>query len=163
MKRDDDADALPSAKAMVALEALTKKKADKRRAAEAWRLVTGAASNPDFHAVLDFARENELVLPCEQTDPTAANLTWTNPIDGSEMVWIPAGKFVYGTQGKTAECAGFSLARRPVTNAQFTDFISELSYWPENALENGTLISHCPGGVIPKGKEQHPVTFVSLF
>src|SRR6266545_7248810 len=137
MKRDDDADALPSAKAMVALEALTKKKPDKKRAADAWRLVTGAAANPDFHAVLDFARENELVLPCEQTDPAAPCLTWTNPIDGSEMVWIPAGKFVYGTQGKTAECAGFSLARRPVTNWQFANYTAEcapVSPVPEDEL-----------------------------
>ena len=118
MKPDDDDDTpetpadaarYPSAKAIAALESLTAKKAGKARSAEAWKLVTGAAANPDFHAVLDFARENELVLPCEQTDPTAPNITWTNPIDGSEMVWIPPGKFLYGAEGKSAEAAGFSL------------------------------------------------------
>ena len=86
------------------------------------------------HAVLDFARDHELVLPCEQTDPTAANLTWTNPIDDSEMVWIPPGKFIYGTQGKTAECAGFSLARWPVTNEQFSWFNKATVYTPPVAI-----------------------------
>jgi serine/threonine-protein kinase len=163
----DDSTQYPSAAAIVALEALTKKKADKKRAAEAWRLVAGAAGNPDVHAVLDFAREHELVQACEHTDPTAApNLTWTNPIDGSEMVWIPAGKFVYGTEGKTAECAGFSLARYPVTNEQFAEFLGATKYVPpKDHPEPDSFVSHWTGSVswIPKGKEKHPVVFVSLF
>src|SRR5215813_2898623 len=114
--KDDDEDTgaslneavrFPSAKVIGELEALTKKKADAKRAAEAWRLINLAGANPDFHAVLDYARDHELALPCEQTDSTAVNLTWKNPVDGSEMVWIPAGKFLYGGGTKTAECAGF--------------------------------------------------------
>lgn len=165
MKPDDEAARFPSAKTIVALDALTKKHADTARAADAWRLVTGAAANPDFHAVLDFAREYELVLPCEQTDPTAANLTWTNPIDGSEMVWIPAGKFVFGTDGKTAECAGFSLARWPVTNQQFARYVDAAGYYPDDSYsDSGMLLSHWQAtGPPPKGKENHPVTWVSLF
>jgi serine/threonine-protein kinase len=162
MSRKEDANAPPSAQTMVALEALTKKKADKKRAAEAWRLVTSAAANPDFHAVLDFARENELVLPCEQTDPNAPNITWTNPIDDSEMVWIPAGKFIYGTQGKTAECAGFSLARWPVTNQQFAYYVG--ACWPVSPIpEDSLFLSHFTKDGPPKNKENHPVTFVTLF
>ena len=163
MKPEDSAQP-PSAQTIVALEALTKKKADKKRAAEAWRLVAGAADNPDFHAVLDYARENELVAACEQTDAAAPNLTWRNPIDGSEMVWIPAGKFLYGTANKTAECAGFSLARHPVTNEQFATFVAETGYAPPKEHgDNSTFLSHWSGGKPPKGKEQHPVTWVSLF
>jgi serine/threonine-protein kinase len=162
MKPDDTATP-PSAQTIVALEALTKKKADKKRAAEAWKLVTSAAANPDFHAVLDFARDHELVLPCEQTDPTAANLTWTNPIDGSEMVWIPPGKFIYGTDGKTAECAGFSLARWPVTNGQFSEFTSATNYNPPtDHPEPDTFLSHWRDASI-RQRTHHPVTFVSLF
>jgi|SRR5579883_403233 len=170
MKPDEDASRpsneaarFPSAKAIVELETLAKKKADTKRAAEVWRVVTGAAANPDFHAVLDFAREHELVLPCEQTDPTAPNLTWTNPIDGSEMVWIPPGKFIYGRQHKTAECAGFSLARWPVTNEQFVAFLHATKYVPKDNSENGEMLAHCPKLIIPKGQEKHPVTWVSLF
>src|SRR4051812_43694558 len=150
MKPEDSAQP-PSAQTIVALEALTKKKADKKRAAESWRLVAGAADNPDFHAVLDYARENELVMACEQTDATAPNLTWKNPIDGSEMVWIPAGKFVYGTAGKTAECAGFSLARHPITNEQFATFVAETNYAPPKEHgDNSTFLSHWSGGKPPK-------------
>jgi serine/threonine-protein kinase len=155
---------LPSAKAMVALEALTKKKADASRAAEAWRTVAGAAGNPDSHVVLDFARENELVMACEHTDPAAPNLRWTNPIDGSEMVWIPPGKFEYGTGKKTAECAGFSLARYPVTNEQFAQFVAETKYAPPKEHgDNSLFLSHWSGGKPPKSLANHPVTFVSLF
>lgn len=154
----------PSAKAMIALEALTKKKADRARAAEAWRIVAGAAANADHHVVLDYARENELVMACEHTDPTAPNLKWTNPIDGSEMVWIPPGKFVYGTAGKTADCAGFSLGRHPITNEQFAQFLAETKYAPPKEHgDNSTFLSHWSGGKPPKGKEKHPVTWVSLF
>ncbi len=173
MARDDDEDTppsnpnaperFPSAKAIVDLEALAKKKPDKARAVEAWRVVTSAAGNPDAHAVIDFAREHELVLPCEHTDHTKANLTWTNPLDGSEMVWIPAGKFVYGAKGKSAECAGFSLGRFPVTNAQFQQFLKETKYQPPKAHpENNLFVSHWPNKE-PKGIEKHPVTWVSLF
>lgn len=150
----------PSADVIVGLESLTKTAADADRAKKAWTLVTGAAANPDFHAVLDYAREHELVLPCEQTDPTAVNLTWTNPIDGSEMVWIPAGKFVYGKYDKTDELPGFSLARWPVTNNQFARFTDLSSYAPpEDHPDNDLFVSHWERGNI---KDEHPVTFVSL-
>jgi serine/threonine-protein kinase len=159
-----EAERFPSAKVIGELDALTKKKADKKRAAEAWRLVTGAAANADFHAVLDFARDHELVLPCEQTDPAAANLTWTNPIDGSEMVWIPPGKFIYGTEGKTAECAGFSLARWPVTNEQYEAFLTAGAYRPPSEHPDDEMfLAPWHAGYIPEGEHKHPVTFVSLF
>src|SRR5262245_35917531 len=138
MSTDDEDDTpkpggpLPSAKALHELEELAKQTPGKARTAAAWRLVASAAANPDAHAVLDFAREAELVLPCEQTDTTAANLTWTNPIDDSEMVWIPPGKFVYGTKGQEAVAAGFSLGRFPVTNDQFAGFLRETRYTPTN-------------------------------
>ncbi|QJX00436.1 formylglycine-generating enzyme family protein [Frigoriglobus tundricola] len=179
MNPEDDGDAadpsdparFPSAKVIVALEALTKQPADSARAAAAWRLVTGAAANPDFHAVLDYAREHDLVLPCEQTDAAAANLTWTNPIDGSEMVWIPPGPFVYGTHGATGECAGFSLGRWPVTNEQFAKHNREAAYQPPTRhASNEQFLSHW--GAFsrdwaylsePDEIRNHPVTYVSLF
>jgi serine/threonine-protein kinase len=172
MTRDEEDDApnpnaperYPSAKAIVELEALAKKKPDRKRAAAAWKIVTGAAANPDAHAVIDFARENELVLPCEHTDATKANLTWTNPIDGSEMVWIPPGKFIYGTEGKTAECAGFSLGRWPVTNEQFVKFLNETNYVPAAGHGDNELFgSHWWHGQPAKTRAKHPATFVSMF
>lgn len=160
----EEAARFPSAQTIVKLEALTKTTAGDARSAAAWKLVAGAAANADFHAVLDYAREHELVFACEITDATAPNLRWTNPVDGSEMVWIPGGKFLYGSEKKPAELPGFSLARYPVTNAQFAKFLSESKYAPPKEHgDNTPFLSHWTKGAPPKGKEKHPVTFVSLF
>ena len=165
-KKKDDApvDHYPSAKALAELQSLLKGKASPDRTIKAWRVIVDASDNPDFHAVLDFALENELVRGCEQTDPTAANTSWTNPIDGSEMVWIPPGPFVCGTPNKPAECAGFSLGRHPVTNEQFARFLELSGHKPDpDHDENELFVSHWRGGKVPANKGQHPVTFVSLF
>lgn len=160
----DAAASYPSAKALVELEALTKQEGTPARALAAWRIVTASARNPDAHAVLDFAREHELVLPCEHTDPSAPNLSWTNPLDGSEMVWIPAGKFPVGTEGEFGHAEGFSLARWPVTNEQYMRFLSEADYQPPPEHPNyDAYLSNWTTAGPPKGKEKHPVTFVSLF
>jgi serine/threonine-protein kinase len=143
----------PSAKVLHELTLLAKKPATKQRAAQAWRLVTSVMGNPDVHGVLDFALENELVLPCEQTDASATNLTWTNPIDGSEMVWIPGGKFLYGRLNKTAECPGFSLGRFPVTNEQFSKFLVTTEYWPATQGDTAPPLEFA----------KHPRTHVSFF
>jgi serine/threonine-protein kinase len=160
-----DADRYPSAKAMGELEALVKRAPSAERAKEAWRVVTTAAWNPDAHAVLDFARDKELVLPCEQTDSRAPNLTWTNPLDGTEMVWIPGGEFVYGTQRKTATLPGFSLARWPVTNVQYETFFMETYYNPSplHGESNDAFLMHANGDQFSKRQQKHPVTFVSLY
>jgi serine/threonine-protein kinase len=156
-------DALPSAKALHELTLLAKEKATAKRHALAWRLVASVAGNPDAHAVLDYARENDLVLACEQTDGDT-NLTWKNPIDGSEMVWIPPGKFVFGAKNQTAEAAGFSLGRVPVTNDQFALFLKESGYSPdEDHPDNDVYLSHWGGKGPPKAQENHPVTRVSFF
>lgn len=175
MAEDDEDDAPisakqsapPSSDALHQLTLLAKHQPGKKRAEAAWRVVTGVTGNPDAGAVIDFARENELVLPCDQTDPAAPNLTWTNPLDGSEMVWIPPGKFVYGDDGETAESAGFSLGKWPVTNSQFGKFVAAEKYGPptqhpdnEGFLSGWTNLDWDP--TPPKGKEHHPVTWVSL-
>ena len=67
---DDDTDTpvaktepLPSAHALHALTQLAKQEPSAKRHASAWAVVTSAAGNPDAHAVLDFACENELGHP----------------------------------------------------------------------------------------------------
>jgi serine/threonine-protein kinase len=158
------ADRYPSAKAMLELGELLGQPAGAKRSRAAWRIVTGASGNPDFHAVLDFALENDLVAACEQTDRTAANVRWTNPTDGSEMVWIPPGKFLYGKDNAPAECGGFSLGRWPVTNELFARFVDEDGYQPpEFHPENDQFLAHWKQGKIPKSLSRHPVTYVSLF
>ncbi len=175
MSADDDDDddtptqkqttaAPPSAKALHELMQLAKQQPSPQRSLAAWRFVTSVAGNPDAHGVLDYARENELVLPCEHTDGETANLTWTNPIDGSEMVWIPPGKFICGTRGETAETAGFSLGRWPITNSQFSTFEGSARYAPDpDHPDNHQFLSQWQNRKLPKGQEGHPVTYVSLF
>ena len=102
-KKEEAVDHYPSAKALIALQAIAGEKASGDRTIRAWREIATVAGNPDAHAVLDFAMESGLASACEQLDPLAPNVTWTNPLDGSEMVWIPPGAFVYGKLGKTAE------------------------------------------------------------
>lgn len=159
-----EVDHYPSASALVALQRMAGEPPSADRSGRAWRAVAGAAGNPDFHAVLDFALENALVLPCEETDPAAPNLTWVNPIDGGEMVWIPPGPFVHGKLRKTAECAGFSLGREPVTNEQFGRFVEAAGYVPDpDHAENESFVSRWRPWNVPKAKRLHPATFVSVF
>ena len=80
------ADRYPSAQALVELGGLLSRAKSPERSRTAWRTVTAASGNPDFHAVIDFAMENELVSGCENIDPAAPNVSWVNPTDGSELV-----------------------------------------------------------------------------
>lgn len=143
------------------------------RGRRAWELVVRAQNNPDFHVVLDYATDKELVIPCGVGDPTREpNLTWTNPIDGSEMVWIPPGKFRLGEDKQMAVLGGFSLAKHPVTNGQFADFMRALAYESQRSQEtdesdegeyqNGEFLqnwSEYDGP--PLNKADHPVVYVS--
>jgi formylglycine-generating enzyme required for sulfatase activity len=162
----------PSAQTLLDLEQLLVGPKSADRARRAWELVTRAQGNPDFHVVLDFATDKELVIPCGVADPKREpNLTWTNPLDGSEMVWIPPGKFRVGPDKEVVEMGGFSLAKHPVTNDQFSYFVRHSDYEShqseetddsdEGEYQNGEFLQHCPGIDSPVGKETHPVVFVS--
>jgi serine/threonine-protein kinase len=71
---------------------------------------------------------------------------------GIEMVRIPAGEFLYGDNKKRLELPEYSLARTPVTNAQYKAFVEATGQ---------RVPDHWEGGKIPKGKEDHPVVLVS--
>jgi formylglycine-generating enzyme required for sulfatase activity len=164
----DDHDDYPSAKLLAELRELPKKLEKKKRAQRAWQIVLEASGNSDFAVVFDFALENDLVLDFEgdRTLPDGQriqNSMWINPVDGSEMVWIPPGPFVVGKEKKPAKCGGFSLARYPVTNAQFEQFLAATNYEPLAKHEdNDLLLYHWKKNARPKGKEDHPVVWVSL-
>ena len=153
----------PSAAALIALDRLLGHLPSQERMIQAWREVMGAAGNLDFHAVLDFALEHELVRDCDPGNPKAMPVSWINPVDGSDMIWVPAGPFVYGRSDKAATCDGFSLGRWPVTNAQFRRFLDQTGYEPHEAPPDQiAFLAHWRGGAIPAGKERHPVVNVSL-
>lgn len=162
----------PSAQTLLDLEQLLLlPQSDRGR--RAWELVVRAQGNDDFHVVLDYALDKELVIPCGVGDPKREpNLTWTNPLDGSEMVWIPPGKFRFGPDKKVAEMAGFSMAKYPVTNSQFSTFRANAEYESHQTVEtdesdegeymNGEFLEHWHLQMgFPKEKEDHPVVYVS--
>jgi serine/threonine-protein kinase len=165
----DRADEQPSAALLAELGELCKRAGGAERPLRTWQLVTQAAGNSDFPVVVDFALEHGLVLPFDagarpdQHGRAAEYPAWVNPIDGSEMVWIPAGPFYVGPDNQRAQSRGFSLARYPVTNAQFETFLAESRYTPPaDHPEPNLFLSHWRNGTIPKGKENHPVVWVSF-
>jgi serine/threonine-protein kinase len=158
----------PSAQLLEELKALAGQPAGKERSRRAWEIVVHSAAAEDFFVLHDFALENGLVLSCDpgprarrgQAPPPK---TWVNPIDGSEMVWIPPGPFVVGTDKTPAKSAGFSLARHPVSNAQFERFLKDSGYkLPEGHPGPELLLRHWEKGKPPKGKKDHPVVYVSF-
>jgi serine/threonine-protein kinase len=158
-------DEYPSAALLAELQRLQHEPDNGKRSQSAWRILFRASANSDFPVVRDFALEAGLVAGCDpDTGREAKTFTWTNPIDGSEMVWIPPGPFVVGPKKERSECQGFSLARFPVTNTQFQRFLDETEYAPPEGHPNPELfLSHWTNGRIPPGMEKHPVVFVSFF
>jgi formylglycine-generating enzyme required for sulfatase activity len=157
-------DEQPSAVLFAQLKGLLSESDAKKRGLRAWDLLTHAADQADFGGVLDFALEHGLVLAAEAEAAQASPSTlWVNPIDGSEMVWIPPGSFSVGSEKKRATSKGFSLARHPVTNAQFRRFLEETGYRPPPEHPDPDLfLSHWSNGKVPKGRDRHPVVWVSL-
>jgi serine/threonine-protein kinase len=154
--RQEDA---ASAELWSQLEAQREEKDPAQRALGAWKLIGRASRHADLPVLLDFAFEHGLVLGCEKANQT---LSWVNPIDGSEMVWIPPGPFVVGAKNQPAVSKGFSLARYPVTNAQFKQFLDETQYTPPVDHPGPHLfLAHWSNGEVPPGKKDHPVVWVS--
>ena len=80
------------------------------------------------------------------------------------MIWIPPGPFVYGTDDKRATSGGYFLARYPITNQQFQQFLAATDYRPAAGdAERAKFLQSWPSSTSPpKGYERHPVVFVSL-
>jgi formylglycine-generating enzyme required for sulfatase activity len=82
-----------------------------------------------------------------------------------EMILIPAGEFLMGSDPRKDEYApyyeqpqhtlylpDYYLAKTPVTNAQYAAFVQATGHDPP---------SHWEGGKPPQGKEDHPVVYVT--
>lgn len=163
-------DAYPSAEQFAELDKLPHEPAGKERSRRAWQLVSGAYGNSDLPMLLDFALEHGLVKSCEDAWQEARRrgevryLSWVNPVDGSEMIWIPGGPFFVGPKQlkKQVQSKGFSLARYPVTNSQFAEFLEENDYTsPTDHPDPELFLSHWADGEVPQELERHPVVFVS--
>jgi formylglycine-generating enzyme required for sulfatase activity len=134
---------------LLELEKMRREKDEAARGLAAWRLVTRAYGLKDWQAVVDYAVENGLVEPLTAGGP----VTWTNPIDGSEMVFIPPGPFYVGPKNQPAVSGGFSLARHPVRNAQFRHFFKETGYSPPPEQLGLSLFT---------AEDHYPAVFVSF-
>jgi serine/threonine-protein kinase len=155
---------------IVQLEGVRRIREAKERGLQAWKVLTQSYGIPDAYTVVDYAIEHELVQPCVSADTSkhggqapADTISWVNPLDGSEMIWIPPGPFLVGAKNERAESGGFSLARYPVTNEQFERFLNESGYTlagddPEPAL----FLHHWGRSGCPKALKLHPVVWVSF-
>jgi sulfatase modifying factor 1 len=163
-------DPYPSSELFAELSRLRGAAPGSERSARVWQVLGRAYGNPDLPVLLDFVSEHGLVNHCEEARRRALragevrHLVWTNPVDGSEMVWIPAGPFFVGPKQakRIAQSAGFSLARHPVTNGQFARFLAETNYTPPPGHPDSELfLSHWKGESVPEDLESHPVVWVS--
>lgn len=50
------------------------------------------------------------------------------PIDGKEMVYVPAGEFLYGEDGQQLSLPAYWIDRTPVTQAEFARFVAATGY-----------------------------------
>lgn len=87
------------------------------------------------------------------------------PRDGFEWIKIPSGEFIMGSDNEADPKAReiekpqhriylseFWISRFPITNQHYKQFIDDTGY---------TTPQHWENGDIPKGKELHPVVYVS--
>ncbi|NCO95896.1 MAG: hypothetical protein COZ06_00625 [Armatimonadetes bacterium CG_4_10_14_3_um_filter_66_18] len=92
------------------------------------------------------AMVDDVTLTVVGSDTGTAGEVRTNPADGAEMIWIPAGTFSMGQEGVTTPVhqqtvAGFWLYRSEVTNAQYGQFMQATGhaapYFWNNSTFNG--------------------------
>ena len=69
-----------------------------------------------------------------------------------QWVDVPAGEFLYGDQKQRLPLGAFRISRTPITNAQYNVYVQSAGVGKPD---------HWPNGVIPAGKENHPVVNVS--
>ena len=68
------------------------------------------------------------------------------------FVKVPAGEFFYGDQRQVVHVDAFWITKTPITNAQYQIFVKATGYQSPQ---------HWSNGQIPRGKENHPVVYVS--
>jgi len=79
---------------------------------------------------------------------------WTMPYGEPDWVNIPAGEFTMGEpkEAHRVALAEFYISRVPITNAQYELFVKATGHEPPK---------HWNGKRVPRGKEIHPVVYVS--
>jgi serine/threonine-protein kinase len=86
-----------------------------------------------------------------KAEPKAGTVRVFEP-DGKEMVYVPAGEFLYGEDNETRSLPGYWIDKTPVTNAEYAKFINATGH---------RIPEHWTEGKPPTGKEEHPVVNIS--
>tara|TARA_B100000609_G_scaffold172021_1_gene147279 strand:+ start:32621 stop:33571 length:951 start_codon:yes stop_codon:yes gene_type:complete len=122
----------------------------------------------DFQVALDYMQAHNLLTPLQtqqclaQWEGIQEHKPWHNPVDNSEMIWIPAATFLQGDPAKPFQCAGFSMARHPVTNAQFAHFLEETGYQPSIYHPSKPYyLLHWGQQECPEDLLTHPIVYIS--
>jgi len=97
------------------------------------------------------------------------------PMDAVEMVEIPQGSFIMGSPDgefderplHRVEIGSFYMDRYEVTNIQYQRFILANPHWQKGKVRfeeaDYNYLNDWDGTEFPKGKEEHPVVYVSWY
>ena len=80
--------------------------------------------------------------------------------DGYEMVLVPGGTFVMGSERRQVHLDSYYIDRVPVTNEQFATFLQATGYAPEDE-GRGRFLMHLRDAATTRRLAKHPVVFVS--
>jgi formylglycine-generating enzyme required for sulfatase activity len=78
-----------------------------------------------------------------------------------EMVKIPAGKAKFGEEKRELELEEYWIARTPVTNLMWLQFVKESQYQPTSDDHDGEYLKHWQDDQPPEELLEHPVVNVS--
>lgn len=108
----------------------------------------------------------------------AGAATWTSPLDGRQMVYVPGGRFVMGSPASEshrdededaheASTSGFWIDAAGVTNSAYRRFVLSRPEWQKAAvpreLANANYLEEWDGNAFPPGSDDLPVVNVSWF
>ncbi len=136
---------LPAALERVVLRALAKDRRDRFQSCAEFRDALEAALIDVTHQRAEREAEHPRVIVED---------------DRNEMHLIPGGAFQMGPNRRTVLLDRYYIARYPVTNEMFAEFVEATDYRPTDA-EAGRFLHHFKNGRYPRGREHHPVVFVS--
>ncbi len=133
-------------------------------------------NTPNATAALTTPSENIEQPPANDIE-SLPNAIPPNLDVSTEMVLIPAGEFLMGSQEEesnhpkidvqTVHIDSFMMDIYPVSNAQYKTFLMENPQWQKNSLlrihHNGNYLPTWIGNHYPRGKEDHPVVEVSWY
>lgn len=145
---------------------------------------------------IDYAHEHGLLTAHHATclkrqhQAIMSGSSWKNPIDQTELVWIPASPQPHANyrdkRGRSrkahpiftkyiTQLDGYALARHPITNRQYARFVEETGYksplrthWfsydgEESDEPKSASLKHWEGERYPLDQADHPVVYISWF